>query len=149
MKFVKQSLFALLLSFCLLNTQCDNDDDVVLLTGNGCDDYATVSDDAYNLESPLEFTLLNAEITGDCLSIEFSAVGCDNSSKNLYLYVSTEVAESMPVQRYVKAHFEDAGMCETEFEKVMSFDLLDLQLDAQNAMRINLEGWEEPLLYEY
>ena len=148
MKLLNQSLFALLLPFCLLNTQCE-DDDAVFMTASGCDNFVIETDEGYNAESPVEFTILNAEIIDNCLVIEFSGVACDTYAKELVVYASTSIAESFPVQRSLKAHFSNSGMCTTEFEKIMSFDLLDLKLANENAIIFNLEGWDASLLYEY
>ena len=40
-------------------------------------------------------------------------------------------------------------LCEANFIKTVSFDLIPLQLEGQDLLPLNIYGWNEQVIYEY
>ena len=136
------SLFCLL----LMNFQCDDDDDVQL---SMCDATVIVDNLAYQTTESSFYSLVSAEIVGDCLRVNISSSGCNGSSWILTLVDSEDIAESIPPQRYLKLLLANNEACLAVFNKEQSFDLTALRIEGINDMLLNIEDFPEPLTYSY
>ncbi|MEM5564139.1 hypothetical protein WNY78_03440 [Psychroserpens sp. AS72] len=130
----------------LLNTQCDDDDqnsaspcDQTVIIDNGF--YETAESDVYNL--------IEAVIIDNCLSINIGASGCDGETWSMVLVDSGNVAESSPEQRYLKFVLTNDELCLAVFTQERSFDITPIQVEGSNEIILNIEGFEEPLIYTY
>ncbi len=145
MKYILQ-LFMLILLFSACETkECC----VIPPYQNICDDSVIISTDQYDSASLESGTLLDVNITDNCLNIRISASGCDGSSWMIEAYDSDGVAESLPEQRFIKISFENPEKCLAVFAKEVSFDLYDLRVEGSQEIILNVEGWEEGLRYVY
>ncbi|XCF07237.1 hypothetical protein ABI125_05115 [Tamlana crocina] len=149
---MKKSLKTMLLAFvallCFVNMTCENDDDSNGYMGD-CDQNTVVDSDTYkNLETD-RFTIISAEITGDCLNLEIGASGCDGSTWRFSLVDSGAVAESFPEQRYLKLQLLNEELCDAYFTKTISFDLTPLRVSGSNEIILHIEGLETSLNYKY
>lgn len=143
MKF-RKIIMLIAFSLLLMNTQCDNDDVVATLP---CD-LEVVIDNA-NFEETEAYYIEGAIIDGDCISLIISDSGCDSENWIMTLIDSENIAESMPPQRYLKLTLYNDEVCLAYFSKQQSFDLIPLRIEGTNEVLLNIEGFEEPILYAY
>lgn len=147
-KSLKTILLAFVASLYFVNMTCESDDDSSGYMGD-CDQNTVVNSDGYkNLETD-HFTIINAEITGDCLNLEIGASGCDGSTWRFSLVDSGAVAESFPEQRYLKLQLINEEDCLAYFTKIVSFDLAPVRVRGSNEIILHLEGLETSLNYKY
>ena len=125
--------------------QCD-EDDVVL---SNCDTNVILDNALYDSAESAFYTVISAEVDGDCLLVNISSSGCDGNTWVFTLIDSEDVAESMPPQRFLKLELENNEACLAVFSKEQSFDLSALRVDDANEVILNIEGFPEPLNYNY
>ena len=82
MQSIKKISLFILLALCFMNMQCD-EDDVISLSNEICEETTVVSPSLYENLSSVNFTFVSAEITNDCLNLEVGASGCDSKSWGL------------------------------------------------------------------
>jgi len=151
---MKKLLFILLVSLGSLN--CSNNDstevrDLTLKTCDGdqeCDDCVTISKQRYEQAITNNYELNEVKLNGDCLEITFSASGCSGSSWETDLIDMGAIAESFPVQRFVRLSLTDEELCEAWITKTVSFNISPLQVE-QDRLYLNFDGWEGQILYKY
>ncbi len=84
----------------------------------------------------------------DCLSITISyGGGCGEVSAKLI--DSGDVAESLPVQRYLRLAFKDDDLCEALLDTTFLFDLTPIRVAEDNTVRFTLDGWSREFFYNY
>ncbi|WP_179008714.1 hypothetical protein [Winogradskyella forsetii] len=142
MKFKKIIMLSLI---CLLfmNMQCDDDD--VQTTPCGLE----IVIDNTTYEEAESHPIESMNIEGDCININIAGSGCDASTWVMTLIDSGNIAESSPNQRYLKLSLYNNEACLAVFTKEESFDLTALRIDGVNEVLLNVEGFEEPILYVY
>ena len=112
-----------------------------------CDDTLLVSPDAYKKDShPVD--IRKVTVGEDCLELTFSFSGCTDDV-GMRLVDMGAVAESNPVQRWLKLIVDDAGLCEAAFVVTKSFDLSPVQARDGDTIIFHLDGWEEPFRYDF
>lgn len=134
-----------------LNTCPDfwqNATDPVILYSNQCDQLAIPDATKYQQESAFH-SIISASITGDCLTIEFSASGCSGESWRYELIDAEEILESAPIQRNIRLLLENQEACAAVFTRTASFDLRPLRDMGSGEIRFNLAGHSEQLSYTY
>lgn len=107
-----------------------------------------IDENIYENVNAHPFFWVNASIDDDCLDIEISAAGCDGSTWQAALIDSGAIAESLPEQRYLKFRFINEELCTAQFTQIFHFDLVPLRTSNDEVL-LNLDGWEEALLYSY
>lgn len=85
----------------------------------------------------------------DCLEITFTSSGCDGSTWNVNLFSTDVLFDALPLQRAVKMELLSEEVCLAIVEKTVSFDLVAFQIEGQNEVPLNIEGWEETIIYQY
>lgn len=115
---------------------------------NTCGSITVVDDIRYG-ESSDFFFLNSAAISGDCLHVNYSASGCSGNSWEIELVASTDVMESLPVQRNIKLILENQEACQAIFQRDIYFDLTPLQISDYGDMYLNLDGLDDQLYYKY
>ncbi len=148
MQSIKKISLFILLALCFMNMQCD-EDDVVSLPNEICEETTVVSPSLYENLSSVNFTFVSAEITNDCLNLEVGASGCDSKSWGFKLVDSGAIAESSPEQRFLKFQLINDESCEAYFRRSVSFDLTLLQINGSNEIILHIEGLESSLNYKY
>jgi hypothetical protein len=92
----------------------------------------------------------NAEISGDILTITFSASCCSTEKWVTNLVGSETVLYSDPPQREIRLSFKSENpTCDMLCGKTVQFDLSPTKLDNTNTMKLNLTGWGTQLTYIY
>ncbi|WP_178989757.1 hypothetical protein [Winogradskyella schleiferi] len=142
---LKKNLMLSFLCIILMNTQC-SDDDVTILTD--CSE-VIIDNNAYETAESDYYSVVNIVFNGDCLTLDLSASGCDGNTWEFTLIDSGNIAESMPPQRYLKLSLFNNEACLAVFSREESFDLTPLRVDGTNEVLLNIEGFEEPILYAY
>lgn len=113
-----------------------------------CDKPVEIDADLY-AETGDEVFILEAEIVGDCINLLFGASGCDGETWTVAMYDAGVVAESFPVQRFLRFGINNSEECQAYITKSTSYDLSELKVEGNSAVLLNLGGWEEQLRYEY
>ncbi len=146
MKSTKLFLSFFCFALLFLNTQCDDDDEVE----SNCAGQGVVVDSGFFESSESDgFELINAEITGNCLTVDISSSGCDGNTWSLVLVDSGIITESNPEQRFLKLVFSNEEDCLAVIGQTRVFDLSAIQIEGSNSINLNFEEQEESLIYDY
>ncbi len=142
-----------LISVLGINMQCDKDDDFIILEPiamTNCD-AETVLIDAIVYEETMDSGVVieSADIMDDCLHIFINASGCDSNNWEFDLIDSGLVAESSPVQRFIKLKFINPESCLAVFTKSLTFDLFEVRVEGESQIEIQLDGFNDTLIYNY
>ncbi|WP_299364013.1 hypothetical protein [Winogradskyella sp.] len=138
----------LLYALFLLNFQCFEDDANTDLPDN-CGTFALIDSGTFQNGATSLYSIIGVDITDDCMSINFSATGCDGSTWIMQLIDSGEVQETSPPQRSIKLFLINDEACLAEISAVQIFDLSTLRVEGESEIILNLEGFDEPITYTY
>lgn len=114
-----------------------------------CGKAVTVNEAKFNAAQTEPYQITDVKIEGDCLTIDISASGCSVDNWVVNGYASESYAEPIPIIRYVKFDFEVIEACLAFFQTSYEYDLTNWQVEGENVMNINIEGWEPLVRYEY
>lgn len=112
-----------------------------------CDAVVVLSENEYEKTVDDHIGIKELQISGDCLHINFSSGGCNGNSWEVKLIDSEQIAESYPVQRFLKLSLKNEEDCLAIVTKEMSFDISELQLDSYDKVILNVSG--ESIEYDY
>ncbi|KJD32196.1 hypothetical protein PK35_12250 [Tamlana nanhaiensis] len=147
--FIKVALWVVVILMSLTNMTCEESVDTVEDSDN-CDKTVVIDANNYNNLQTDYFTVVNAKIIGDCLSINFQASGCSGDTWVFNLIDSGAIAESYPEQRYLKIQFVNNEACLAVFTKQVSFNLKPLQIsDNGGEVILHIDGLDDALSYKY
>ena len=129
-----------------VGTGCSDSDE----PGNSlCDELTIVSQSEFD-NAPNDFvTIVSTQLIGDCLTIEYASSGCDGESWVVLLIDSGQVAESFPVQKTLRLSLDNKEVCDANIGQTKTFDLTPIQVNNENQILINLNGFDSKILYEY
>lgn len=139
LRFIYIIIIGLVFTFCSKND--DNDFSV-------CENQVIVSADEYVSAPDDLLTIINAQISGDCLKIKYGSSGCDGSTWELKLIDSGIILESSPPQRNLRLSIKNDELCDAYFEKEISFDISNLQVSG-NQVLLNLTNSGDQFSYNY
>ncbi len=114
-----------------------------------CDDNVSINEGTYITGVSDEVSLLDIVIVDQCMEVSFSASGCDGESWDVSLVDSEQVAESFPVQRFMRLILENNEECEAVINKTVSFNLEPIQIGSDSSILINIDGWPIKVKYDY
>ena len=114
-----------------------------------CGAAIAINDQRYDAVKSDQFSILSAILNESCLSVTINSSGCDGDRWGHDVVASTAIAESWPVQRYIKIEFSNSEECDAVITKEVMFDLSTLQLSEYQEMIINLEGFEDQISFTY
>ena len=106
-----------------------------------------VNQSIYRQTQTDHYTIEEAVIEGDNLTVTIQSSGCDGGSWQIRLVDSGGIAESYPVQRYIKIILENEELCDAIVTQTKTFDITSLQVEDQ--LYFNLEGWADQLHYDF
>ena len=115
--------------------------------GNNCDQSVIVSKTEYENAPNDMVYIIDMNVSGDCLTIKFSASGCSGNSWAVKLIDLGGVAKSNPCQRTLKLSLDNKEECAAVITKEISFNIEELQLNGDNRVFLNISG--KGILYEY
>lgn len=114
-----------------------------------CNQVVYVDKDLY-ANHPSNFVTINhITLDNDCLNINFSASGCSAKTWVIKLIDSEEILESYPVQRKLRLSLKNEELCEAYLTKELSFDISNLQLEKENVIYLNVDGYNQQIEYRY
>lgn len=119
----------------------------VFANQSDCDEDVIISQTEYENAPNHPLSILDMKVVDDCLKIKFGASGCTGDNWNVKLIDSENIAESLPCQRTLRLSLNDIGSCAAYFEKEMSFNIEDLQIQGNHNVQLNISG--KSVLYEY
>jgi len=123
---------------------CDENDTKVT-----CDDEIFISAEMYN-SAPNDYLNINeVRIEDDCLFINFGSSGCSGESWELKLIDSSHILESYPPQRNIRLSLKNEEACQAYFIREVSFDISSLQIEGVDSLYLNIENFDDQILYEY
>jgi len=96
-----------------------------------------------------QLSITSVYLTNDCLTIEFLAAGCDGNEWIIKLIDAGMIAESNPPQRMIRLSLDNPEQCRKGITKEITFNLGPVRINGGNKVLLNLEGWEEDILYSY
>lgn len=144
---MKKALFIFLLN--ILPMSCDSNDDSSNIENN-CDFISEIiSEDNFNTVNTSNYIITNVELNNDCLKITFGSSGCGTELWEENLFSTDAFYTVFPLQRALKMELINNELCHAAFEKTVSFDLTPFQIDGQNELPLNIDGWNEQIIYEY
>lgn len=112
-----------------------------------CDAQPTISQTLFEAVSP-PVTIISASILTDCLEIQFSYFGCSDQVQ-IELAVSEQVSGTDPPRRAMRVFLTEDGNCNITQGQMVKIDLRLLQVVNTSRLYLDLEGWDEPLIYGY
>lgn len=95
------------------------------------------------------YTISNALIKDDSLFITFGAGGCSSDSWKTSVVDAGMIAESHPVQRYLRLGLTNNERCAAFFSKKIAVNIRPLRVGGTNTVVLNLNEWEQQLVYRY
>ena len=137
----------LVLAFGIFFASC-GEDDFTLIGDINCEVPGIVDQDQFSNASSDEFDIVDVMLDGDCLEIEFSAGGCTGDTWELKFVGSEALDDSNPLQRSVRLILKNEEFCQAIVSKIVNFDISDFKVSGGNVI-LNLEGYDEGILYEY
>ncbi|MFK8059174.1 MAG: hypothetical protein AB8B78_03690 [Polaribacter sp.] len=115
---------------------------------NSCTSNCVIIDNnLYKNTKTNNYTVSDVKLNGDLLTIKINASGCDGNSWQATLVDANEIAESNPVQRYIKLSLENKEACLAVFNKDFTFNIKKLK-ENQTEIILNLEGWKTHINYK-
>ncbi|MBO9591531.1 MAG: hypothetical protein J7599_01395 [Niabella sp.] len=108
-----------------------------------------ISEQQYQATITNNYNISKAGILGDSLFITFGASGCSGGTWETSIIDADRVAESYPVQRYLKLRLVNNELCAAAFSKKISVNIRPLRVAGAHKVSFNLNGWSQPLLYQY
>lgn len=127
-----------------MNYACNSSDD----PSPTCLNTAIVNNFQYENAQSSILDVSNISIDGDCLTIIYSATGCDGSTFQLQLYDSGEVLESDPPQRNVRFVLSNNEACLAFITKDMPYDISNLQVEGGQLV-LNILNTNSSITYNY
>lgn len=141
-----KSKLTIILAFFLVSVSCSKDDNK-LTSGSKL----LIGEEYFDKYPSDAFMISNAEISGDILTITFSASCCSTENWVTNLVGSETILYSDPPQREIRLSFKNGvgAVCDMLCGKAVQFDLTPTKLDNTNTIKLNLPGWGSQLIYHY
>jgi hypothetical protein len=138
--------FALFVLIGTLLVSCSDDDNPSI----DCDSTSEViSEETFDSIDTSNYVISDVQLNGNCLEVTIGSSGCDPDLWEMNLYSTNAFYAIYPIQRAVKIELINYQECLAVFEKTISFDLIPFQLEIKNELPLNIEGWNEQIVYEY
>jgi hypothetical protein len=127
---------------------CNSDDEPTI--ENKCNVLSEIiSSQEFSTVSTSNYAITKVEINEDCIEITFGSSGCGTELWEEHLFSVDSFYTIFPLQRDLKMELINQDLCEANFIKTVSFDLIPLQLEGQDLLPLNIYGWNEQVIYEY
>lgn len=114
-----------------------------------CDFDLVLSNTDYLNKASDPFEILDLVIIDSCLHATIAASGCDGSSWEVEMFDSEEIAESFPVQRFLRIVLDDDEECEAVIQMEYSFNLNNIKVGEEDMILLNVDDWTPKLKFEY
>lgn len=111
-----------------------------------CNECVLIDENLYETTTINNYTINNATLTGDLLTVQIVASGCDGNSWKATFIDANEILESNPIQRNGRIRFENNEACLAVIGKEFTFNLKKLK-ENQQPIILNLDGWNTQINY--
>ena len=142
-----RKLFILCAVSGIFFSSCSDDDNNNPVSD--CDKNIIVNEERFAQTSTDNYGIENVVLNENCLKITFGSSGCDSNSWEINLVASEMVVETSPVQHFLKIDLFNPEDCTAFIQKTISFDISDLQSSNENQVQLNIDGWDDNILYSY
>jgi hypothetical protein len=147
MKQITISIFICLLLSLLTSCSESSSKDFV---AQNCEKQAQIIEqETYNLVNTTNYMITGVALNENCLDVTISSSGCSGSTWEMNLLSSPNFTETPVLQRNTKIELSNNEACAAIFQKTVSFDLIPLQINGQDQIIVNIEGWDDPIIYNY
>ncbi len=145
-----KKLFILILISSLIFACSKEDKNDTQTQKLGCTSYAELMpENDFNAVETNNYSISEVKLNDDCLKITISSSGCDSENWEMKLYSTNNFYAVFPLQRFVKIKLINDELCKALLQKTVSFDLTPFQVEGQNEIPLNIEGWNEQIIYTY
>ncbi len=146
---MKTKLLLLVSALAISTWSCGEDETVCSCQDpSPCDQLAKSDNDLYANGPDDQHFINNAVIEDDCLYLTFQySGGCE--SIDYELLSNDNILYSAPPKRGIRLALDEDDPCEALPEVEASFNLEPLRLPDTDTVVLELEGWEENLIYVY
>lgn len=142
-----KKIFTLVLATVLF-VSC-SDDETVYPVFN-CDTQAQILTDAvFDEIETTNYIITNVVLNENCLEVTISSSGCNPDNWEMFLFSKDTFFDLLPLQRIAKLQLVNNESCAAVFQKTLSFDLNAFKIEGQNTVTFTIEGWNEPINYQY
>lgn len=147
----KNILFNILIVIMLVFAGCKGDDSNCCPHPNptNCNKISVIDETKYNQTNTNNYNITNVVLNGDCLEITLSSSGCNPNNWDMNFVASEVVVETLPNQWNAKVELINNEACQALFQKTVSFDLTPFQMAGQNTVQIDIDGWNNNIMYQY
>lgn len=114
-----------------------------------CKEKVIIDADLFAGISTDQFVIKSVSLSGNCIHITIQSGGCSGTTWQATLVDASSIAKSNPPQRMIKLTLKNTEPCEALPVRTFSFDISQLQLPYTNLIQLNLDGYNQKLLYAY
>jgi hypothetical protein len=140
---MKTLMGALLVS--LITFSCNKNLENTSIT---CNEHVVINEDEYANAPNDNLNITSVQLDGDCLTINFTAGGCDGSTWLLKLIDADVIMESYPPQRNLRLSLKNEELCKAIVSKEVTYNISELQLE-YDKIKLNITNSGEQILYQY
>ncbi len=145
-------LFGLVLALftCVFFVACDFlDDHIKHPIKSKCNEKAVLDHVAFPQVNTNNYGITNVVLNGDCLEITVSSSGCNPNNWDMNLIGVASTTNIYPPLFHAKVELINNEECLAVFQKTVSFDLTPFQMAGQNTVQIDIDGWNNTIMYQY
>ncbi len=144
-----KKIILFLISILLFSCNNNNDDDNPIEIPSCNENAQIIEETNFNDLETNNYFIQNVVLNDYCLSVTVSSSGCSPDNWNMNLFSHNNFTFVYPATRFAKIELINNEACLAVFQKTISFDLTPYQIQGQNQVQINLQGWNEQILYTY
>lgn len=144
-----RSLILVFFMACSLVSCRHFDDAIITPVTPNCDKIAVEDAVKFSQTATNNYTLTNVVLNGDCLEITISSSGCNPDNWDMNLIGVASLTNIYPPLFHAKVELINSEACQAVFQKTHLFDLTPFQINGQNKIQIQIEGWNNNIVYQY
>lgn len=133
----------------MLFASCHHLDDVPVPAIPNCNENAIEDATRFSQISTANYYIDNVVLNGDCLEVTISSSGCNPDNWEMSLIGARSLATVSPPDVGVKVELINNDACLAVFKKTVSFNVTPFQWAGQSQVRLVIDGWNSPILYQY
>lgn len=114
-----------------------------------CNEKAVLDHVAFPQVNTNNYGITDVVLNGDCLEITVSSSGCNPNNWDMNLIGVASTTNIYPPLFHAKVELINNEACQAVFQKTVSFDLTPFQMAGQNTVQIDIDGWNNNIMYQY
>ncbi|GLB50156.1 hypothetical protein [Neptunitalea lumnitzerae] len=148
MKLIKTFKLISVLAVLITAISCSEDEPSVVRSAQ-CGEFVVLSTSGYNGTPSSSFSILEAELVEDCLTLTVSASGCSGNTWQGTIYAADYEIVNAEVVFDARLDVVNIEACTAVPSTEMVFDVSSLQVSGENSVMISIDGWNADLVYSY